>query len=1060
MIITDYAVKRRTTVFVLMALLLVSGVYAYLVLPREAAPDIEIPVVLVMTGNRGVSPEDMENTVTRELEQALESLDDLKQMSSISAQGFSTVILEFEPEIDMDDAIRRVKDEVESARPGLPSEADDPSVMEINASDFPIMVVTVHGKANDDRRYNLQILKQVAEELKDNIEMVPGVLEVRRAGGLTPEVRIEVDPDQLAAYRIPAELLVARYTTQDVNISGGSVDFGSRTYDIRLPMEFERDVEAARNIVITQEGEHATYLGDLAEIVPGFQDEDTLSRFNGEDAVSLIIQKKSGENILHTAAGVKYVLERARQSGRIPTGVELDLTLDQSEFIEMIVVDLDNNIATGFFLVVGVVLFALGFRNAFFVGGAIPMTFLVTLTALMVMNVTLNFIVLFSLILALGLMVDNAIVIVENIFRHQQVGHGRVEAAILGTQEVAWPIITSTITTLCAFAPLLFWPGVVGEFFGFLPLTIIVALTASLFVALVMNPAACASLMNVPKGQRWGAEGRELNAFMRGYRRLLVASIRHKALVAAVAFLVLFGMTALYFLTAPGIEFMPRTDPQSCTIDITMPEGTRVEKTDRFARRVEEGVRRVDEHGDVEHVVTSVGSRGTSSLVSVGGAMPDFARVSVEFKDIEDRTVPSPELIERFRDAFADVAGAEIRVQKQEMGPPSGAPVNIEIHGRDYDLLGRLAARVRRIVRAVPGVVDLKDDYEPGRPELRVAVDRKRAALIGLDPLTVGMTVQTAYMGRKVGVVRAGEEEYDVRVIAKEEERQGFGMLDKLYITTPNGVVPASAVTDWEIRGGKGSVRHIDRDRVVTVSGDVAKGYRGPEVRKEIETALADFRATLPEGNKIELTGEQEMQKEAQDFLFVAFVVSIFLIAMVLITQFNSLRLPLIILSSVLLSLVGVFFGLWVTRQPFSVTMTGVGVISLAGVVVNNAIVLIDYIQKLRERGLCGFDAVVEAGLTRLRPVLLTAITTICGLLPMWIGVNIDFHHGAIALGKEMSQFWRPMSTAVIFGLSVATVLTLVVAPTLYALLLRVREPEDPDREVPAPGSCEAPHTP
>ncbi|MHC5038906.1 MAG: efflux RND transporter permease subunit [Planctomycetota bacterium] len=1059
MIITDYAVKRRTTVFVLMFLFLISGVYAYIILPREAAPDIPIPIILVMTGNRGVGPEDIEKTITIEMEKEFEGLDDLKKLTSVSSEGMSTVVLEFHPSIEIEEAKRKVKDAADTARGRLPQEADDPLVKEINVSEFPIMVLSIHGKADGDRLRNLTILKKVADELKDAIEMVPGVLEVERAGGLTPEVRIEIDPDQLAAYRIPAELLVARYLGEDVKISAGSTDFGNLSYDIRIPMEFERDIESAKNIVILERGEEVIYLGDLARIVPGYEEEKSTSRFNGEEAVSLLIQKKSGENILHTAAGVKAVMQIAKESGRIPQGIEVDLTFDLSEFIQMLVNDLDNNIATGFFLVVGVVFLVLGIRNSLFVALAIPFSFLITLTVLWFMGITLNFVVLFSLILSLGLLVDNAIVIVENIFRHQQMGYGKVEAAILGTKEVAWPITTSTMTTLAAFGPLLFWPGIMGKFFGFLPQTVIIALISSLFVGLVINPAACAAFMNVSKKDVWGSGGRKLGKFLLTYRRVLRASIRWKWAVAGGSFLVLILMSGVYFGSQLGIEFFPNIDPQRAFVDISMPESTRLNKTNGKVIGLERGIREVDKAGDIEQAVSSVGSRGTSHPLSTGGGDPSIARISLEFKDIDKRTVNSRDLIEILRERFSDFTGGELRVEKEEMGPPTGAAVNLEITGEDYTLLGELASKAKRIVQDVPGVADLRDDFEVGRPELKIIVDRKRAALLGLNPLLIGLTIQTAYMGRKVGVVRSGEEEFDVRVIAKEEERHGFGMLDKLYLTSARGgLVPASAVASWKIQGGKGSIRHIERDRVVTLSSDVAKGFLADAVRKEVKEALVEFETNLPSGYKLRLTGEQEMQEEAQEFLSVAFVAVVFFIALILISQFNSLRLPLIILSSILLSLVGVFLGLFLLRMPFGVVMTGIGVISLAGVVVNNAIVLIDYIQKLRQRGLCAFDAVVEAGITRLRPVLLTAVTTIFGLLPMAIGISFDFHKGKISLAKEMAQWWGPMAIAVIFGLGVATVLTLVVVPTLYAVLMGVKE-ETPGPDAGTAPTCEEPHT-
>jgi multidrug efflux pump subunit AcrB len=425
---------------------------------------------------------------------------------------------------------------------------------------------------------------------------------------------------------------------------------------------------------------------------------------------------------------------------------------------------------------------------------------------------------------------------------------------------------------------------------------------------------------------------------------------------------------------------------------------------------------------------------------------------------MEERKGNSGDFIEALREKFSKRAGAEIRVQKQELGPPSGAPVNLEIHGSDYKLLGKLAAKVKNIIRDVPGVVDIRDDYEPGRPELEIQVDRKRAAMLGLSPLETGMTIQTAYRGSKVGVVRSGDEEYDVKVIAAEADRQGFGMLDKLFLTTAmGGLVPASSIAQWKVVGGQGAIKKIDRDLVVTVSANVAKDMQSQAVRTKVSEALTEFEATLPAGYFTTLTGESEMMEDAQVFLQKAFVVAVFLIAMILISQFNSIRLPFIILSSLLLSLVGVFLGLVLLQKPFIVMMTGIGIISLAGVVVNNAIVLVDYINKLRERGYHAFEALVEAGITRLRPVMLTAVTTIFGLVPMAIGISFDFHKGEFASGKEMSQFWSPMANTVIFGLAVATILTLVVVPVLYAVLMRVRpapaggsppdSPEDPAYE-------------
>ncbi len=1038
MIISDYAITRRTTVFVLMFIIAVAGIYAYLTLPREATPDVTIPYILVVTANRGVGPSDIENTITTPLETELEGLDDVKKMTSISSEGASMVIIEFEASVDIDDALRKVKDRVDRAKGDLPSEATQPSVQEINISEFPIVIVNIFGQADPDRQRNLMILRKIADELKDRFESIPGVLDVKRAGGLTPEVRIEIDPDRLSAYRIPASLLVARYMGEDVKISAGSSDFGAQSFDIRVPMEFERDIESAKNIIIHKDGERAVYLGDLADIVPGYEKEDTRSRFNGQDSISLAILKKSGENIIYTVGGVKYIIDRVMESGQIPAGVKIALTQDHSDFIQKLVDDLDNNIYTGFFLVIAVVLVAMGARNSFFVGIAIPFSLLLTLAVLSIAGITLNFVVLFSLILALGMLVDNAIVIVENIYRHQQIGFGRVEAALKGTAEVAWPITTSTLTTLAAFFPLLFWPGIMGEFMSYLPITVIISLSASLFVALVINPAACAAFLKVPKKRIWGGGPRPLHPVLKAYQRILRSALRWKWSVTVLAFGALFGVAMLWGANA-RMQFMPDAEPQQAFVDLSMPEGTLLEKTDERIKFLEKGITETEGSADIKATTASIGSRGAGGLISAGTAS-NIGRISLEFKDIALRQGNTSDLIERIRARFSEVAGCEIRVQAEEMGPPSGAPVNIEIAGEDYDLLGEIAAKVTRVVREIPGVVDLRDDYEPGRPELKVMVDRKRAAMLGLSPLMTGLTVQTAYRGTKVGVVRVSEEEYDVKVIAPEKHRTGFGMLDKLYLATETGsLVPASSVADWEITGGLGVIRRIDRSKVVSISSDVAKGFNTEFVRRDVQKALNErISGELPRGYTIKLTGEQEMMVEAQQFLGKAFVIGILLITLILIAQFNSLRLPIIVMSSVVLSTGAVFLQLIVLDMPFGVVMTGIGVISLAGVVVNNAIVLIDYMTKLRERGMPAFEAVVEAGTTRLRPVLLTAITTVIGLFPMAFGFSVDFKKMALASGKEMSQWWGGMAWAVIFGLGLATLLTLVVVPTLYCILMRV----------------------
>jgi multidrug efflux pump subunit AcrB len=578
-----------------------------------------------------------------------------------------------------------------------------------------------------------------------------------------------------------------------------------------------------------------------------------------------------------------------------------------------------------------------------------------------------------------------------------------------------------------------------GEFMGYLPLTVTIALLASLFVALVINPTLCAAFMRVKPGKVFERGRRPVGRFMRVYRGFLKAAVRYRKSFALGAFAILFLMIWTYVKFGEGMEFMPSTEPKNAQIDIRLPEGTSIDATDRVAGKIEKVIREVDTHNDIQYMVTNIGTKTSMMLgSSAGSKVPHVAQISLEFKDLDKRKEKkSTKIIKNIRERLTGFAGVELKVTKQQEGPPTGAPISVEIHGEDYDLMDGYARKAKDIIRNIPGAVDVKDDLERGRPELRVQVDRTRASLLNLDSNIVGTTIKTAYFGSKVGTFMIGDDEYDIRIIAPKRFRKGFHMLDKLYISTFTGSqVPASTVAKWGIVGASGVIRRVDQKRVVTVSGDVADGFSKAEVREKIKAALAkEFAAPFPEGYGYRLTGEEKFQKEASEFLSQAFAIAIMLVALVLISQFNSITIPLIILSSILLSLAGVFSGLLVVGHKFVIIMTGVGIISLVGVVVNNAIVLIDYIQKLRMRGLSVTDALVQAGMTRLRPVLLTAVTTILGLMPMAAGVSFDFSTGRFAIATEMSQWWGSMAVAVIFGLAFATLLTLIMVPTFYYLI-------------------------
>jgi len=649
---------------------------------------------------------------------------------------------------------------------------------------------------------------------------------------------------------------------------------------------------------------------------------------------------------------------------------------------------------------------------------------LISFGILQSLGMTLNMVVLFSLILALGMLVDNGIVIVENIYRHMQEGEGRLRAALNGTTEVGWPVITSTLTTLCAFFPMLFWPGIMGRFMSFLPKTLMIALSASLFVALVVNPTFCAVFLKAKEGGTLGGGRPWIIGF---YERFLRWVLGHRGLFLVSAFVMLVVSFVAFALWGKGVEFFPQVEPNRAFVTVKAPEGTNLEASDELVRPIE---KQLMSYRDIQFVIANVGAGG--ALGEPGGGT-HVSRVSMDFVDAGERKRKSSEIIKEARRIFRTMVGAEITVKKEEHGPPTGMPVNLEISGDDFKTLGAIARQVRERIKDVPGIVDLKDDYVLGKPEIRVEIDKEKASLLGLDTLTIANTVKAAINGVKAGVYRVLDEEIDIIARLPDKDRHSISDIERLTISDDRGrPIPLTSVARVVVSSGLGSINRIDQKRVVTVQSDVA-GRLTDAVLRDVKQRLSDLK--LPRGYSISYTGQRKEEKKAQAFLSKAFLAAIFLISLVLITQFDSISLPLIIMTSVLLSLIGVFWGLLVTGLPFGVLMTGIGVISLAGVVVNNAIVLIDYIGQLRDRGLGVAQALVQACTVRFRPVMLTAITTILGLIPMATGVSFDFTRLRWDVGGESSQWWGPMAVAVIFGLAVATVLTLGVVPALYSVL-------------------------
>ena len=1077
MIVSDAAVKNRVSIMVLAVMILIFGTYSYMVLPRESSPDITIPHVFVSTSYKGVSAADIETSITIHIEKKLKGLDRVKKIHSVSAEGLSQIDVEFIPGTDIDEVLTKVKDKVDEAMGDLPSDLEnDPSVFEVNFSELPIVVFSLSGTCGN------ACLKKIADDLADDIEAIPGVLEAEVTGGLEREIRLEIDPDKLAYYRIPITRFQNVVVSENRNTSGGAIILGDGRYQLRVPGEFTTPEELFGLVVGNFDG-RPVYLKDLATVVDGFKEETSHSRLDGREAVSVSVKKRVGENIIFITDRIDEVIA-ARQPAW-PQDTEISKLMDQAREIRGMVADLENNIISGLILVAVVLFFVLGSRNAMLVAMAIPFSMLLSFTILYALDITLNMVVLFSLTIALGMLVDNAIVIIDNIYRYMQQGVSRLEAAMRATGEVAWPVIGSTVTTLAAFFPMIFWPGIMGEFMRYLPITLIVTLSSSLFVAMVINPALAAIFIKV---KDVGATGRfnsaekvalagEKPVKIRGitltlYARFLGAALRHRIVTVLISFAFLVLMVQVWLLSVgleKPVEFFPSIDPKTAYVNIDPPEGADLGYLDQLVRQVELAVigyesdqmktvslppgddyqraytpqphRRADGEeffgpGDLDNIehVYAKAVRSSGGASNFGSNLPNH--VGIQFLDLKDREHPSAGDLETVRERVKQIAGGRITVDEAEEGPPTGSPINIEISGDDFRILGQLAEQIETIIAQVPFVEDISNNYVAGLPSIQVRIDRQRVAMFDLSTNAIGFALKTAYNGLDISTYREGDEDYDIVVRLTEADRNVTDVLRKLMIPTPSGqLVPLTTIATINYVGNLGEITRINHERTVTVKANVDETKApGAVVRAQCQELLTDF--PMPPGYRFKFTGEFEFQKESEVFLSKAFMVAIFLIFFILVTLFNSVAQPLIIMTSVILSLGGAFLGLMVIRSPFGIIMSGVGVISLAGVVVNNAIVLIDYTNKLRSRGLSLTDAVISAGATRLRPVLLTAVTTVLGLIPMVTGVSYDFHVMAISWVSESTQWWRSMAIVVIFGLLIATFLTLVVVPTLYSLFV------------------------
>ncbi|MCG8374312.1 MAG: efflux RND transporter permease subunit [Balneolales bacterium] len=1103
--LTSFSINNRISVLVLVTLVAVMGIVSYITIPKESFPSITVPNIFVVTIYPGVSPEDMESLVTRKLEDELSSISEVKEMTSTSSEGYSNINLEFNTDVDIEDALQKVREKVDLAKPELPEDAEEPIVQEINLSEFPIMNVNLSGD------YDEVILKEIAEDLQEKIEAIPTVLGVDLTGGLEREVQVDVDLPKLKYYNISFGDIIGAIGNENVTIPGGDITVGTKNFLLRIPGQYE-NTAPIEDIVVKGEEQSPIYIRDVATVTFGFQERETYSTLNGSPVITLGVKKRTGENILDTATEVKAILEG--QLPLLPPTTNYTITNDQSKDVVSMVSNLENNIISGLLLVVGVLLFFLGVRNSSFVGISIPMSMFLSFILLSAVGITMNMVVLFSLILALGMLVDNAIVVVENIYRYLEEGFDNFEAAKKGTGEVAVPIITGTMTTIAAFAPMVFWPGITGEFMSYLPKTLIITLGSSLFVGLVINPVICALFMKVehdnnkkveftrtgriiafagggfialillasnpltwamllimafilwainkvflnPVGRWWQLTG--LNRVLDHYEVAISWALKRWAIVlfllAPAAFLSAIGLLIAFPV---GVEFFPENiPPRDVYVQVETPVGSDVEFTKSIIDEVRVEIPEIlSNFEDVNSVLATSGAAISADMDGGGGNSSHMGTVALNFKDFQQRQGDVFMAMESLRNVFSStIVGAEVSVEKPADGPPTGKPINLEISGPDMDMLTMISNDLLSILEddSIYIKMDgLESDLPEPRPEIKVTVDREKAALYELNTNTIGFTVRQAINGVEASKFRDGKEEYDIIVRLSDEYRDDMSTLGDLTIFHEGTQVPLSEVASWEVSDGLGGIKHKESERVITISADVRAGYQANAVLAEAQGVLAEYLNGLPQGYSHDWTGQQQEQDESFDFLGRAFLIAVFLIAFILVSQFNSVVKPLIILSSVIMSTAGVFYGLVIFQMAFGL-MAFLGVISLAGVVVNNAIVLIDYVDILRTRDKMGLkEALIRGGKVRFRPVILTAITTTLGLVPLAVGFNFDFIvlvsdpllfftnlNDYIYMGGEQAAWWGPMAIAVIVGLLFATALTLILVPVLYYVFERGRE--------------------
>ena len=1009
--------NARLTLSVLLFLML-AGTMAYISIPKEAEPDIQIPVMYVSMGYRGISPEDSERLLLRPMETALKSISGIKKMTSDAYQGGGNVLIEFQAGADLKKALDDVRNKVDAARPELPDGADEPSVHEINISEFPILVITLSGDVPE------RALARAGRELQDRIEELPTVLEADLQGVRDDLVEVVIDPGKLATYGLRPDILIAGFAAGNQLVAAGSIEGEEGRYAIKVPSLLETAEDVANLPVVTTDTA-TVRVRDIADIRPTFKEPQTITRLDGAPAVAIEVSKRTGANLIETVDQAKAVTEEFRKL--LPEGTVISFSQDKSKDIRQMLSDLQNSVLTAVILVFIVILYALSVRASLLIGLAIPASFLMGMLLLSLWGFTVNIVVLFSLILAVGMLVDDAIIVTEFAERRMNEGMPRREAFAMASHRMTGPVVAATMTRVAAFSPLLFWPGIMGEFMKYLPITLIVTLSASMLYALIFVPtlgAVIARPFKHPPQKKDGA-----------YMWIVGRAVRHPWKSLALTIAILAAVPFAYGSFGKGTEFFPDVEPDYGLLYVKARGNLSITEMDAM---VAEAEKRILGWPGIATVYTRTGSgggKGNDVAADVIGT------IQYEFIDWRDRK-PANAILADLRAAMVGIPGVDIEVSVPQAGPSSGKAIQIQLSADDPTYLNDVAAKVAEQLAKVPGVIDVSNGLPPPGIDWELKVDRAAAARFGVAPSTVGGMVQLVTSGLKLSDYRpAGADDPVDIVLRLPTELRTIAALDQLRIQTASGSVPISNFVTRVAVPTTGTLTRLDGARTITVSGSIVEGLPSDKIFEQITTQMTA--AKLDQyGIRWKLAGEDEEQAEAGAFLMKAGAAAVFLIFAVLLAQFNSFRAVILVLSAILMSTIGVFLGLMIMGQPFSVVMTGIGVIALAGVVVNNNIVLIDTFMSLRRDGMKKIEAILETCRERARPVVLTALTAILGVLPIAFGLNVELMQHEVTIGAPSTQWWIALSSAIVYGLAFATGLTLVVIPSLLMLVTRDDNPK------------------